>query len=104
MDVDGAEAELGASIRTARLALDLRQVDLAEAANVSLGALKHLEAGAGSSVATLVRVVHALGRDDWLVALAPVSAFDPLALLEERGRGGRSPRRQRASRRTGEAS
>ncbi len=101
MDVAALERELGASVRAARLALDLRQVDLAEQANVSLGALKHLEAGAGSSVTTLVRVAGALGREDWLRGLGPASAFNPLALLDDGGHRRGAPRRRASPRPAG---
>jgi transcriptional regulator with XRE-family HTH domain len=84
MDQTALEEELGRSIRALRVAQRLRQVDLASQANVSIGALRSLEAGRGSSTATLVRVVHTLGRDAWLRQLAPSSTFSPLELLEQR--------------------
>jgi transcriptional regulator with XRE-family HTH domain len=68
MDQTAFEEELGRSIRALRVAQRLRQVDLASQANVSIGALRSLEAGRGSSTATLVRVVHTLGRDKGVVS------------------------------------
>lgn len=91
------EVVLGSSVRTQRIDRRLTQVELAELANVSVGALKNLEGGRGSTTSTLVRVVHALGQDRWLHALAPTSkAFNPLDLIEPRGSAPRrEPRRVR---------
>ena len=44
----------------------LTQAEVAERANVSLGALRHLESGSGATVSTLVKVLRALGQEDWL--------------------------------------
>lgn len=85
------EATLGRGVRARRIERRLTQVELAERANVSIGALQNLENGRGSTTSTLVRVVHALGRDEWIESLAPNDAgFNPLDLLEPR----RSPRRR----------
>jgi transcriptional regulator with XRE-family HTH domain len=93
------EMVLGASVRALRIERRLTQVELAELANLSLGALKNLESGRGSTTTTLVRVVHALGQDQWLQALAPtVGTFNPLDLLSPRGTAQRrGPRRVRRS-------
>ncbi len=96
---DELEQTLGDGIRAVRLARRLTQVELADRANVSLGALKHLESGAGSTTTTLVKVLRALDADDWLHRLGPPEQpFDPLALLEQRQREQRraaGPRRVR---------
>jgi transcriptional regulator with XRE-family HTH domain len=97
------ERTLGAGVRALRIDRRLTQIELAELANLSVGALKNLESGRGSSTTTLVRVVHALGQDQWLGELAPtVATFNPLDLLSPRGptprRGPRrGPRRVRRS-------
>jgi transcriptional regulator with XRE-family HTH domain len=91
------EATLGASVRALRLDRRLTQLELAERANVSLGAVKNLEGGRGSSTTTLVRVVHALGHDNWLELLRPARpTFNPLDLVDQRRRAPSSgPRRVR---------
>jgi transcriptional regulator with XRE-family HTH domain len=91
------EMALGASVRALRIDHCLTQAELAELANLSVGALKNLESGRGSTTTTLVRVVHALGQDQWLQALAPkVATFNPLDLIESRGTSQRrGPRRVR---------
>ena len=87
------ERVLGQRIRALRVARRLTQVELAELANVSVGALKHLESGAGSTTTTLVKVLHALGQERWIDTLGPgPDTFNPLTLLEARQRGGGTPR------------
>ncbi len=93
------ERLLGEQIRAARLAAGVAQVALAAQANVALGALKNLESGKGSTVRTLVRVVRALGRSDWLEALAPPVAVSPLAAFEQSQRNRTVRARRRVSRR-----
>jgi transcriptional regulator with XRE-family HTH domain len=79
------ERRLGAGARRLRLALGLTQAELAERSNVSLSAIKHLEWGRGSSLATLIRVARALDRTDWLASFAPAEpSVSPIALLRER--------------------
>ena len=96
------EGNLGEGVRALRIDQRLTQVELAKRANVSVGAVKNLENGRGSNTTTLVRVVHVLGQDAWLSALAPsAETFNPLVLLESRTSGTRrGPRRVRPSERT----
>lgn len=93
------EQELGAQVRRARLALDLTQEELARRANVSLGAVKGLERGDGSTLKTFVRAARALGKQDWLAKLEPEPELGPFDLLQLR-EGRKAPQRasgQRAS-------
>lgn len=107
MRSDELEATLGERLRSLRTAHRLTQVELAERANVSLGALKHLENGSGATTATLTKVVRALGQERWIEALGPAPAFNPLELLEareqERRRGARRVRARRGERSGGAA-
>lgn len=81
------EQRLGERIRALRLARRFTQTELAEQANVSVGALKHLEGGAGATTTTLVKVLRALGQERWIDALGVASeAFNPLRVLEARQR------------------
>ena len=75
------ESIIGEQIRSARIANDLDQTTLAANANVSVGALSNLERGKGSSLSTVIAVVRALGRTDWLGSLAPPVEVSPLQLL-----------------------
>lgn len=81
MDVDMLELELGGSVRALRESVGLTRAELADRANVSLGAVKNLELAYGANVTTLVRVVHALGADDWLSQLTPAPQFDPFEVV-----------------------
>ena len=93
--VEESEASFGRAVRRLRLARRLTQAELAERANVSLSALKNLERGAGSSLASVVRVARALGRSEWLDSFAPAeSDFSPMELLRARAAASR-PRRVR---------
>ena len=92
--VEEWEESFGRAVRRLRLARRLTQVELAERANVSLSALKNLERGAGSSLASVVRVARALGRSEWLASFAPAEpAVSPMAMLRERSAS--RPRRVR---------
>jgi transcriptional regulator with XRE-family HTH domain len=75
------EARLGEQVRAARIAADLDQATVAERADLSLGAVKNLEGGKGSSLKTLIRVLRVLDRTDWLDALAPPITISPLQML-----------------------
>lgn len=85
MRTDELERRLGERLRALRIQGDLTQAELAEAANVSLGALKRLERGMGSTTTTLVSVLRALGQERWVDTLGPApSRFNPLDVLEAR--------------------
>lgn len=81
--VDELEGELGYRIRTYRLTKNIQQTALAARAGVAVTALRNLEAGRGSSVKTLLSVVRALGREEWLSTVAPVATVNPLTLTQQ---------------------
>ncbi|MBI5446718.1 MAG: helix-turn-helix domain-containing protein [Deltaproteobacteria bacterium] len=89
------EAELGRHLRELRLQQNIDQRRLAEQAGVALNAVKNLEAGKGATVGSLVKVLRALGRADWLNSLAPAVSISPLQMLKTK------PVRQRASKARG---
>ena len=82
---------IATALRDLRLAQNLGQADLAQRAGVGRSAVQNLEAGHGT-LQTLVRVVRALGREDWLASLAATPTINPLHLVRH------AARRQRASR------
>jgi transcriptional regulator with XRE-family HTH domain len=87
MRTDELEQRLGERLRRLRIERNLTQAELAEAANVSLGALKRLERGRGSTTTTLAGVLRALDQERWIDALGPgPSRFNPLDVLEARDR------------------
>jgi len=92
LPTDDREAELGRQLRSLRLRQDLDQRTLAERAGVALNVVKNLEAGKGSTVSSLIRVLRALGRADWLSSLSPTVSISPMQMLKAK------PVRRRASR------
>ena len=84
------EARLGEQFRALRIAAGFDQSQLADHAGVSLGSVKNLEQGKGSSLRTVVRVARALGRDDWLSSLAPRVTVSPIDVFRSR----REPRQR----------
>ncbi|WP_260608078.1 helix-turn-helix transcriptional regulator [Xanthomonas cerealis] len=82
-------ADLGDRLKQRRLADGFKQVTLADKAGVSRRAIVDLEAGRGSSMETLVRVLKALGLEENLAALVPVPRISPMALT----RSSRTPKR-----------
>ncbi|MCX6544084.1 MAG: helix-turn-helix transcriptional regulator [Acidobacteria bacterium] len=83
---------LGQRLRALRLRQNVDQQRLAARAGVALNALKNLESGKGGTTRSLLKVLRALGREDWLDALCPQVSISPLLALT------RKPTRQRASR------
>ncbi len=87
------EQQLGAQFRAARIQAELDQATLAKQANVSEGAVKALETGRGSTLKTMIKILRALNRTDWLEAFAPGVSVSPLQALK-----GTAAPRQRVSR------
>jgi transcriptional regulator with XRE-family HTH domain len=94
---DELEATLGTHLRTLRLRRDLTQQQLAERAGLALGAVKNAERGRGARVRTLLRMLKALGRADWIDTLAPEISVSPLQMLRSTAQRQRaySPRRKK---------
>jgi transcriptional regulator with XRE-family HTH domain len=86
------EQRLGVRLRELRLLKNIDQRSLAIRAGVSLNALKHLESGKGARVNSLVKVLRALDRADWLETLAPIVSISPMQMLRQ---GHREPKRAR---------
>lgn len=86
------EETLGRQLRDLRLRQNVDQRQLAEQAGVALNVVKNLEAGKGATVKSLVKVLRALGRVEWIDSLAPAVSISPLRMLKTK------PSRQRASR------
>ena len=92
LTTDEWEAELGRHLRDLRLRQNIDQRQLAERADVALNVVKKLEGGKGSTVTSLIKVLRALGREEWLGTLAPQVTVSPLQMLKDK-----KPVRQRAS-------
>lgn len=75
------EQQLGEQVRRLRLQHGFTQLELAGASGLSLGAIRGLEAGTGSSLKTLILVVRHLDMQDWLNHLAPAVSISPMDLM-----------------------
>ncbi|MDZ4827158.1 MAG: helix-turn-helix domain-containing protein [Actinomycetota bacterium] len=83
------EAEIGRHLRARRIDRGLRQIELADLANISVATLSNLETGKGGNLSTLIKVLRALDAANWIHQLAPAPDFSPLALLDRNAREGR---------------
>lgn len=93
MTPEELSVEVGSRLKALRIARRIEQADLAARAGVSIKALRGLEQGTGSTLATFLRVLKGLGVIDSLEALTPRPSINPLALLDH----GHTPRRVRKS-------
>ena len=73
--------DLGQRLRDMRLAQAYTQQSLADKAGIGLRPLKDLEAGRGSRVLSLIRVLKALGAEDAIQSLAPRPTISPMDML-----------------------
>lgn len=80
---DAHQRDLGEQIRRGRIALNLTQADLAGQANISVSAVRALEAGRGSSLRSFIRVIGALDRQEWLSQLWPDTSLSPVAIMRD---------------------
>ena len=87
---DEWEAKFGGHIKNLRLRQNLDQKTLAAQAGVGLTALKNLENGNGCTLKTVIKVLRAMEKVEWLETLAPAVSISPMQMLKSR------PERQRA--------
>ena len=91
---------IGGWLRDSRLARSFDQETVARLADISTRSLRNLESGDGSSLATLIKTVRALGREGWFEQLDEgIDEPSPLELLRESRKQPMRP--QRAPRCTG---
>ena len=79
------EVLLGENLQKLRLSRNIDQKTLAAQAGISARALQKLEAGAGTNLTTLLSVVRALDREDWLLLIAPTASINPLTMIRASG-------------------
>lgn len=89
------ELMLGEHLRAIRLQKNLDRKTLCEQAGISLNALRHLETGQGATIKTLIRVISALGKQEWLSSLAPTTSIHPLHMVTGNRIRQRARRRQK---------
>jgi len=78
--------EIGARIRHQRIAMGLKQKELAEKAAVSPDTLSALENGKSVTIETLARVLRGLGHPDALENLLPAPVLSPIDLQKLDGK------------------
>jgi len=78
--------ELGFRVRRQRIAMGLKQQELADKAAVSSDALSALENGRSVTTETLARVLQGLGRKEALVDLLPPPVVSPIDLQRLEGK------------------
>lgn len=81
---DELVAELGEQLRAQRLRANLTLDDVAKKTGMSINAVRRLESGAGSTLASFVSVVKALNREAWFSTFKPAVTVNPLQLLAQR--------------------
>jgi transcriptional regulator with XRE-family HTH domain len=95
---------LGDRLKRLRLNRNLDQRTTAEKAGISEKALRNLEAGRGSTVETLLRVLKALDHLEGLDMLAPEVGVNPLDLLRQpKARTRATPRARRVTKQVKES-
>lgn len=77
---------IGQDLRQLRKQAGLSQALLAQKAGISERALRNLESGQGSSLATFIGVLKALRQDSVLDALSRPAELSPMQLLRQRQR------------------
>ena len=92
------EVAFGQQLRDLRLRRDIDQRQLAEQAGVAPNAVKNLENGKGATLSSLVKILRALGRADWLETLAPTVGIRPMQMLKSRQPRQRASKNKGASR------
>ena len=79
-------SDLGQRLERYRISRNMRQDDLAQLAGLSRPTIIKLEAGAGGTIETLLRVLRAFDLGDRIVDLVPDASFSPLDPLSARGK------------------
>lgn len=77
-------AELGARLARQRLARNVTQQALAEAAGVGLRTLRRIEAGESSGLDSFLRIATALGLADALMSGIPEQVIRPIERVDSR--------------------
>ena len=80
----GLEAELGRRLAGIRLARNVTQKALSEAAGIGLRTLRRLETGESSKLDSFLRVTMALGLADELLAAVPSRDIRPIERVSSR--------------------
>ncbi|MCO8251202.1 helix-turn-helix domain-containing protein [Comamonas thiooxydans] len=83
---DELEIELGEQLRAERLRQNLTMHDIALRAGISEQALRSLENGSGGRLNSFIRVMKALGKEEWLGTFRPTVRISPMDIAKRRGK------------------
>jgi putative transcriptional regulator len=78
--------ELGSRLQRERLNRNMTQADLSLKAGVALRSLQYLETGRPCTLASLIKILRALGNLTSLDAFFPEPGFSPIQLAKLKGR------------------
>jgi transcriptional regulator with XRE-family HTH domain len=91
---DELEETLGEDMKALRLQKNIDRKTLCERAGISEHALRNLEGGKGTTLKTLIRVLKALKREEWLGTIAPRTSINPLHIVKEKTQRQRARRKK----------
>lgn len=83
---DELEIELGEQLRAERLRQNLTMHDIALRAGISEQTLRSLESGSGGRLNSFIRVMKALGKDEWLCTFHPAVRISPMDIVKRAGK------------------
>lgn len=83
---DELEIELGEQLRAERLRQNLTMHDIALRAGISEQTLRSLENGSGGRLNSFIRVMKALGQEEWLGTFRPAVRISPMDIVKRAGR------------------
>ena len=83
---DELEIELGEQLRAERLRQNLTMHDIALRAGISEQTIRSLENGSGGRLNSFIRVMKALGQEEWLGTFRPAVRISPMDIAKRRGK------------------
>lgn len=84
--IEQLEILIGEKLKAFRLDRNLTQEEVAARADLRVAVLQRLENGTPVKLGAFLRVVKALGLEDWFDTLAPVPAINPLHMIDDQPR------------------
>lgn len=83
---DELEVELGEQLRAERLRQNLTMHDVALRAGISEQTLRSLENGSGGRLNSFIRLMKALGKEEWLGTFLPAVRISPMDIAKRMGK------------------
>lgn len=83
---DELEAELGEQLRAERLRQNLTMHDVALRAGISEQTIRSLENGSGGRLNSFIRLMKALGKEEWLGTFRPAVRISPMEIVKRAGK------------------